>query len=93
MKTIFDYNPTDTELTELFDYDEAAQTLSPGFTVFRKPVADYNNINDDEKLLDVAKLLEYRGETDAAAVIWAKIPDLHRQWTWANNDNQNIAVE
>lgn len=89
MKTIFDYNPTDAELTELFFYDPSDKQLIPGTKLFPVPASSYDSISDDEKKLDVAQLLEYRGERDAAAQLWAQIPDLHRQWK-GGFDNEMI---
>jgi len=81
MKTIFDYNPTDNELVELFGFDKKSDSMAYGFSVFLLPVADYLNENSAEgKLLDVAKLLDLRGLTQEALEIWKQIPDIARQY-------------
>lgn len=81
MKTIFDYNPTDKELKELFGFDRKTDSMAYGFSIFPLPNKDYEKENDDEgRLLDLAKLFEYRGQTNEAAEIWAKIPDVARQY-------------
>lgn len=81
MKTIFDYEPSDKELKELFGFDNEADTMAYGFSIFPLPNKDYDRENDDEgKLLDLAKLFEYRGQKEQAAEIWAKIPDVARQY-------------
>jgi len=92
MKTIFNYDPTDAELVELFGYDAQGMTLTAGTSVFPKPVAEYNNISDEEKLLDIAQLLELRGQKAAAAELWGQIPDLHFQWR-CGFDYQMIATK
>lgn len=87
MKTIFDYNPTNPELVELFGYDKKSDSMAYGFSVFLLAVKDYNFENNDEgKLLDLAKLLEHRGLVKEANEVWSKIPDIERQYR-AVHDN------
>ncbi|RZJ83795.1 MAG: hypothetical protein EOO20_22170 [Chryseobacterium sp.] len=81
MKTIFDYNPTNRELVELFGFDEVSNSMAYGFCVLLLPVERYDDVNpDDAKLLDLAKLFEHRGMKKEAAAIWSKIPDIERQY-------------
>ena len=81
MKTIFDYNPTDAELIELFGFDKEADTMAYGFSVFKLPNSDYDKENSNEgKLLDLALLFEHRELLDEAKAIWKQIPDIDRQY-------------
>lgn len=81
METIFDYNPTDEELVELFGYDKQTESMAYGFSVFLLPIKTYDQENsNDGKLLDLAKLLELRGLQEAAKEIWANIPDIESQY-------------
>ncbi|WP_131535498.1 hypothetical protein [Pedobacter nototheniae] len=81
MKTIFDYNPTNPELVELFGYDKKSDSMAYGFSVLLLPVKDYKVENSEEgTLLDLAKLLEHRGLVKEADEIWSKIPDIERQY-------------
>jgi len=81
MKTIFDYNPSEKELIELFGFDKRSDSMAYGFSVFLLPNKNYEKENtDDGKLLDIAKLLEFRGQKEEAADIWVQIPDIERQY-------------
>jgi len=81
MKTIFDYNPTQEELIDLFGLDKESDSMAYGFSVFLLPNKTYDQENSEEgKLLDLAKLFEFRGLESEAKEIWAKIPDVERQY-------------
>lgn len=81
MKTIFDHNPSSDELKSLFNFNEINQTMIYGFSIVPIKKDDYDNIaSNDEKLLDLAQLLEHRGQNEEAKKIWAKIPDIERQY-------------
>lgn len=81
MKTLFDYTPTNAELVELFGFDEKANAMAYGFSIVALPVKEYDaRTTAEERLLDVAQLLELRGQRDEAIAIWKQIPDVERQY-------------
>ncbi|MFC4213043.1 hypothetical protein ACFOWA_17740 [Pedobacter lithocola] len=81
MKTIFDYNPTESELIELFGFDKETDTMAYGFLVFKLPIKNYDKENsEDGKLLDLALLFEKRKLLNEANAIWKQIPDIEKQY-------------
>jgi hypothetical protein len=81
MKTIFEYAPTIEELVDLFGYNEKTDAMAYGFSIVALPVKEYDaRTTKEEKLLDVAQLLELRGQRDEAIAIWKQIPDVERQY-------------
>lgn len=87
--TLFDYTPTTAELVELFGYDEKANAMAYGFSIIALPIKEYDDrTTKEEKLLDIAQLLELRGKHEEAAAIWKQIPDIERQYRGGFDDNQ-----
>lgn len=81
MKNIFDFNPSEKELSELFGYVKADDMFTPGFCSAPIALKDYNKvISEEEKAFDAAKLLEYRGNKKEAAKYWAKIPEFKEEY-------------
>ena len=80
METIFKYQPTPEELIELFSFDKETDMMSYGFSIIPLPISDYSKSTDEEKLLDLAKLFELRGESLLSKEIWKQIPDIERQY-------------
>lgn len=86
--TLFDYTPTNAELVELFGFDEKANAMAYGFSIVALPIKEYDDrTTKEEKLLDIAQLLELRGEQEEAAAIWKQIPDIERQYRGGFDDN------
>lgn len=93
MKTLFDYNPTDSELKELFGFDKESNSMAYGFSIMNLPIVDYlKNTSGEERILDVALLLEHRGDIDSASKLWAKIPLVEEQYR-GGFDNRIISVD
>ena len=87
METIFNFNPSDKELSELFAYDKKAGTLNPGFSVVPVLKEDYqSSVSENEAIMDIAQLLEYRNDTQAKEY-WQRIPEIERQYR-GGFDNQ-----
>ncbi len=81
METIFDYDPSVKELVQLFSYNEKENTMCYGFSVLPELISRYDDIaTEEEKLLDMAKLFELRGDVEKASTIWKKIPDIEQQY-------------
>lgn len=81
MKTIFDFNPTEIELKELFGFNTETDSMSYGFSIIPQPNSEYSTTTStEEKILDIALLLELRGEQKVANEFWSKIPDVARQY-------------
>ncbi|WP_374164841.1 hypothetical protein [Arcticibacter sp. MXS-1] len=92
METIFTFNPTDKELHHLFSYNCADNTLAGGFSIIPGPRDDYEAVkSEEEKVFDIAKLLEYRGD-ERAKEYWAKIPEIELEYRWGF-DNLQIPVD
>lgn len=90
--TLFDYTPTNAELVELFGYDEKANAMAYGFSIVALPIKGYNDrTTKEEKLLDIAQLLEFRGKQEEAAAIWKQIPDIERQYRGGFDDNATVS--
>ncbi|WP_374166540.1 hypothetical protein [Arcticibacter sp. MXS-1] len=88
MKTIFDFNPTNEEMFDLFSYDKDARTLICGFSVLPVPLERYQeSASDKGKIFDIALLLEHRNDPKAKKY-WAKIPDIEQQYRWEFDDQQ-----
>lgn len=92
MKTIFDYKPTDKELAELFRYDKDSEMMVYGFSIVPQPIDTYNaSTSKEEKILDLAQLLELRGQQSEADALWEQIPEIALQYRHGF-DNVSVPV-
>lgn len=79
METIFDHNPTNSELIELIDGMSKEEYT-----------ADWL-YSKEHSLLDITLLYESRNDETKAKQYRDLIPDLYHQWKWGL-DNVSIAV-
>jgi len=88
METIFDHNPTDAELKELFSFNKSENTMCYGFSVIPLPIDRYDSVaSSNEKKLDLALLFELRGNQAKADEIWAVIPEIEREYKCGMDNN------
>lgn len=79
METIFDHNPTKSELVDLADGMTKDEYLSHWMC------------SKEHSLLDIVLLYETRNDADTAKRYRDLIPDLYQQWQWGL-DNVSIAI-
>ncbi|MBS1746038.1 MAG: hypothetical protein JST21_07710 [Bacteroidetes bacterium] len=87
METIFDYNPTSSELDEI-GINSITLMLRHGIDI-PKPVskdAYIDAVSQDDAYFDLALLFELRGLQKQANKYWAKIPDRHQQYLFGFDD-------
>lgn len=74
METIFDYNPTNTELLDLVD------------GMNKKEYEDHWMYSKEHSLLDIVLLYESRKDETTAKQYRDLIPDRYQQWQWGLDD-------
>lgn len=88
METIFDFNPTDTELIDILGYnnktDELYLPLSEGIAT----INEYATIVSNEgRIFNIAVLLESRND-ERSKEYWSQIPDIELQYRLGFDDEQ-----
>jgi len=81
METIFDYNPTASELKAI-GIDYISMTLRHGLNLPDPVSKDVYQaaITQDAAYLDLALLFEHRADQEQADAYWQKIPALQEQY-------------
>lgn len=81
METIFDYNPTTSELDEI-GIDTIVLMIRHGINIPRPVSKDayIDAVSQDDAYFDLGLLFEIRGLKKQAKKYWAKVPDRHQQY-------------
>ena len=87
METIFDFNPTVSEL-EAIGIDSISMTLRHGINLSDTVSKDsyLNAVSQDDTYFDLALLFEFRNHQKQADEYWAKINERHQQYLLGFDD-------
>ena len=86
-KTIFDFNPTEKELSDI-GFGGFTTYLSTGISEGLTKEQYIEKIPEDRALFDIAILHEIRGEKDKANEFWAQIPQLYKEYLLGFDNEQ-----